>query len=439
MWMQNKRSILSLLILLTAVMTLQAQMIEVTDFKQLHKSLFIPLIIKQNYTTDKHMATIDFFTPQQGFTFKAGGKTDVAPEEGDGFVTLLVPDKTSSILISHPTFGSLWWRVPGTTLRKKKHYTASILTTDPSTPLKVERQWVILYTDPANAIVTVDSTLHRTRSGYVKAYLPVGEHTFRVESPFYEEQTGSFNLTDSSRLDLSVKLQPAYSRLSVTLPFPALTAFVDGIQLPRGASQRLAEGPHRVTVRNGSEILYDKNIRLEKAEKRTLKITKDDLVPLRHRSRSLSAGIGAQDYTEAASLTLVAPDSITEILIDREPAGIGEWSGSITAGSHALQTRREGVESPVTWIGLEEGEELTVELPTATVGLGNLNVSCNVIDAEVWIGKALIGHTPCVITNLPAHNPVRVRVVKRGYRDMEKTVTLTPNSLTDINFRLKKK
>ena len=78
-----------------------AQKIGVEGFKKVKKDLLnqTPLPV------DKTQATMDFLTDEKGFTFKADGKIDVQPEEGDGKITVLTPHKTKFLLIKHPDYG----------------------------------------------------------------------------------------------------------------------------------------------------------------------------------------------------------------------------------------------------------------------------------------------------------------------------------------------
>lgn len=62
---------------------------------------------------DKKLATFDLKTDEKGFTFKADGITDIKAKEGDGKLTLLTPHKTKFLVIKHPDYGQITWKVPG--------------------------------------------------------------------------------------------------------------------------------------------------------------------------------------------------------------------------------------------------------------------------------------------------------------------------------------
>ena len=122
-------------ILLIAVLSLPcvAQKISIGQFKR----VTFDLATKKMFPVDKKMATLDLKTDEKGFTFKADGKTEIAAQEGDGQITLLAPHKTAFILVKHPEYGQLIWKVPGKGLKKKKHYQAIMQTDKPGKEYKL--------------------------------------------------------------------------------------------------------------------------------------------------------------------------------------------------------------------------------------------------------------------------------------------------------------
>ena len=137
-------------ILLIAILSLPcvAQKISIGQFKRVK----FDFAKKKMYPVDKKMATLDLKTDEKGFTFKADGKTEIAAQEGDGQITLLAPHKTAFILVKHPEYGQLIWKVPGKGLRKKKHYQAIMQTDKPGKEYKLSKQWVVFQVIPENAI-----------------------------------------------------------------------------------------------------------------------------------------------------------------------------------------------------------------------------------------------------------------------------------------------
>ena len=244
----------------------KAQPMRIEQFKRLKR----PFWKKSQVAVDKQLALLDLRTEEKGFTFLAEGKDPAQAEEGKGIITLKVPDKTRHITIKHPEYGNFTWRVPPKYLRRKNHYQATLEVAD---SLK-KKQWVVFHIDPKDAILHVDSTTYLLRQGTLEKQLTKGRHAYRVEAPFYEAVADSFTVPDSTRLTLNLRLQPAYSYLTVQTPWPDSVIYVDGCPVGRevGTSQRLIAGSHRLTVFTGKTCRHDAYIELERAEKKTVRI-----------------------------------------------------------------------------------------------------------------------------------------------------------------------
>ena len=113
------RTIIILLAILWGVFPhVNAQQIRVEDFVRLKK----PFLGTKTYQTDKQYVLLDLYTQESGFEFLLG-KQPIEVQEGDGFLTLTLPDKTRHFTIKHPNYGQLIWKAPEE-LRRKKHYQA---------------------------------------------------------------------------------------------------------------------------------------------------------------------------------------------------------------------------------------------------------------------------------------------------------------------------
>ena len=108
---------LTIIGLLILTLTVTAQQMEIQDFKKQSKGV----LNIHHVVTDKQQAIIDLKTGENGFTFLANGKTEVQAEESDGAFSLKVPHKTTFLVVKHPDYGQLTWKVPGKGLKKKQH------------------------------------------------------------------------------------------------------------------------------------------------------------------------------------------------------------------------------------------------------------------------------------------------------------------------------
>lgn len=418
-----------------------AQQMRIESFSRVRAS-----IIKQTKPAiDKQFALLDLSTEQKGFTFMADGKNKATAEEGDGIITVKLPHKTRYVTVKHPDFGIYTWRVPGKGLRKKRHYRATLFANTADKEYRLGWQWVQISISPENAVLHIDSTTYLIRDGGKTLRLPVGKHTYQVESPFYEAVNDTFVLTDTTKLRLEVSLQPTYSYLTVMTPMRKAEIRIDGQTIGRGSavSRRLAEGSHRLAVYVRGTCYYDEPFTIGRSEKKTITLTEPELqpkLPTKKHGKAVVSGQRAAVSRQAISapVTLNAADDSTEIWLNREKVGVGKWSGQLNAGFYIVTTRKDRVDSEVIqfWITDESPLELNLAVPETSMGM--LNIYSNVEGAEIYIDGKCVGETPCVVKGLPTSRDCNITIVKQGYKKVRKKVRPRGNDLTDVYVKLKK-
>ena len=438
-------------ILLIAILSLPcvAQKISIGQFKRVK----FDFAKKKMYPVDKKMATLDLKTDEKGFTFKADGKTEIAAQEGDGQITLLAPHKTAFILVKHPEYGQLIWKVPGKGLRKKKHYQAIMQTDKPGKEYKLSKQWVVFQVIPENAILQVDSTVALVRDGTAQFELPLGKHGYHAEAPFYEELSDSVEVVDSAKLVVPVVLQSVYSYLTVKLPIAEGLIFVDSEPIGKGeaTSGHLQPGDHHLIVMQEETCLADTVINMGVGEKKVLALKTSDL-----RARPLMArAINPQPIEEVkdstvtdslaavpqdslkAPVTITAPDAETQIWLNREPLAYGKWEGQLRIGFYSVSTLKEGLESKPIFLWVDDTLPKVVDLSLPKASYGVLNIHSNVVGATILINRVEVGVTPCILENLPATVACKIQLKKKGYRDAAITVMPVPNDMLNVEINMK--
>ena len=438
-------------ILLIAILSLPcvAQKISIGQFKRVK----FDFAKKKMYPVDKKMATLDLKTDEKGFTFKADGKTEIAAQEGDGQITLLAPHKTAFILVKHPEYGQLIWKVPGKGLRKKKHYQAIMQTDKPGKEYKLSKQWVVFQVIPENAILQVDSTVALVRDGTAQFELPLGKHGYHAEAPFYEELSDSVEVVDSAKLVVPVVLQSVYSYLTVKLPIAEGLIFIDSEPIGKGeaTSGHLQPGDHHLIVMQEETCLADTVINMGVGEKKVLALKASDL-----RARPLMArAINPQPIEEVkdstvtdslaavpqdslkAPVTITAPDAETQIWLNREPLAYGKWEGQLGIGFYSVSTVKEGLESKPIFLWVDDTLPKVVDLSLPKASYGVLNIHSNVVGATILINRVEVGVTPCILENLPATVACKILLKKKGYRDAAITVMPVPNDMLNVEINMK--
>ena len=423
---------------------------EVNGFSRLKR----PIWNRSKVAIDKQKAIIDLTTTEKGFTFMTDGKDGAETAEGEGIITVKTPHKTRFLTIKHEKYGQLTWRVPTKYLKRKQHYHATLLANDPTKAYKPQRQWVVIDIDPHNAIVRMDSTTTLINNGQYTAYLPLGTHTCQVESPFYESLTDSFHLSDTARVIISAKLQPAYSYVTVNTPWKQGEIYIDGLYVGKGSgtSRRMQEGQHRLSIFQYSNCIYDGTFTIDRVEKQTITLTNSDFNPtaLKKPGSGLSATVSVPvqattspprpqalyDATIQAPVTLKAPDTDTEIWVDRERVGKGEWSGKLNQGYHIINTMKDGIESPtaVLWISDSNPQQLDLAVPEVSNAV--LNIHSNVTGADIYINNERRGNTPLIVQQLPADKKYTVCLKKEGYKDAKVTIVPQGNTMTEVKIKM---
>ena len=430
-----------------AVFPVMAQRMHVEDFGRYKK----PFLHKASFTTDKRQALLDFFTNEKGFQFFVED-APVAATEGEGMVTLALPHRTGSLIIKHPVYGQLAWKVPNGVLKKKKHYHAYLHTESLEKEFRQQKQWALISTVPERAIVYVDTVIHPLLDGNLSLYLPLGRHVCRIESPFYQTLNDTIELTDIVRFEKRYVLQPFYAYLTVETDWPDARICLDGdsLGLQRVETSRLMPGRYRLTVNLGASLYYEQRLELANAARKVVDLHGLELRPFPQLGQSIEmsgfpdevladsmASDGLQEQSgQWADVHITAFDADTEIWLNRERLGQGEWRGNLAPGFYAVSSRKEGLDSRTDFFWVDAGKSVELNLISPLADYGLLNVSCDEVDATVFLNGLAIGSAPCVLRNLPVGRTYRVRLVK-GRKAAETLVRLRGNDIVNVKLKLK--
>ena len=436
---------------------MMAQRMRVEDLGRYKK----PFLKKASFTTDKRFALLDLITNEKGFEFLTGGVA-VETTESEGLVTLSLPHKCDFLTIKHPVYGQYTWKV-SEALKRKKHYHAYLYTESLDKEYRQEKQWALLTVRPERAIVYVDSVMYQVQDGQLSLYLPIGKHPCRIESPFYMPLSDTIELTDSARLEKRFVLESFYAYLTVETDLTDVRILLDGkpIGSVRAETGRLRPGRYRLTIEKDDWTYYDRLIEIANAERKVIDLRGVALRPSR-RCESLpeqasflsdsslvaevvseegktSASVLQGDTTLASTVSdvhITAFDAETEIWLNRELVGRGEWQGKLAPGFYSVSSRKEGLESRTDffWVEADKMMELNLISPKADYGL--LNVSCDEIDAAIFLNGLAVGFTPCVLRNLPIDRTYRIRLVK-GRKEVERVIHLRGNDIVNLKLKLK--
>ncbi len=455
----TKRLLLTVCLLMGIVLPMGAQQLSVEEFKRVRKYW----LSSRQVAKDKQMAILELETNEKGFVITANGQDPAAVEEGEGVLTVKVPDKTRFLVIKHPDYGQTYWK-PEKPLRRKKHYRAYLNTSSPKKLFQPGRQWAVFLISPDNAILTVDSTMYKVRDGKAPCYLSLGTHQYKVESPFHQTVQDSVVLSDTARATIQVDLQPFYSYLTVRTPSADFLIDVDGQYIGAGeaTSGHLSPGSHLLTIRSrkSNKVYYhEERVTLPPSQKVTVEIGADQLrrpYLLADRETNAMVPVNLTDTDLAAvdsmtqqsapvvpgaktPVTLIAPNDSMEIWLNRDLVSIGSWQGELQEGFYMLETRQHDITTDPVYFWVERDFPLTLNLSAPEAEYGMLNVHSNTVDADIYINKVRVGTTPAIIEGLPARKEYQVELRKTGFKSRAKKVKVRANDLVDVKISLKRK
>ncbi len=255
--------------------------------------------------------------------------------------------------------------------------------------MAMSQQWVTFVIRPENVIFTVDGTRMVIRNGQAKMLLTPGTHRYSAESPYFEPLADTFDLKDTARCDIYVVMQAAYSYIDVDTHHENADIYVDRRNIGKGRSVscRVTAGDHRLTVVDDTICLFDGRVVLERAEKRHVDVSMLNVTPFRW-----------------------------------NPA---RWQIQLSA---------------MTEDGMPPDSTLMDEAHTQMeLGECGVNVICNVAGADIYIDGMFAGTAPLVIHGLVAGRKYLVTLQKDGYRNVSATFSAEPDSVVEVELKMKKK
>ena len=150
-----------------------------------------------------------------------------------------------------------------------------------------------------------------------------------------------------------------------------------------------------------------------------------------------------QKYTEKVplrpnygTLTLKAAAG-TDIYIDGEKVGTGQWSGILSPGNYNVECQLRAHKNSIKTVRVNEGDKLTVQLDAPTPITGTLSLQSSPLGATVAIDGKECGTTPEDFAGLliGAH---KITVSKSGYKSVSVDIEIKEAETTEQSVTLEK-
>lgn len=214
-----QRILTSLTISILCLCTAFAQNISVASFSMLENDLTAntqgTIVYDQN---GEKCALIKVETTQTGFTFDAGSLGVVKTEQHTAEVWVYVPEGVKRLTISHPQLGIVRDYDLGVSVQKAKTYLLKLTTGKVTTVVEdvVTSQFLIIRTEPANAMVMVNDDVWNVFDGVARKWIPFGTYTYSVMAQDYFPEVGQVSVNRSTeKTEIVVVLKPNFTTITL--------------------------------------------------------------------------------------------------------------------------------------------------------------------------------------------------------------------------------
>ena len=396
----------------------EAQQISVQSFRKLENDLSARGNEGRTDQNGDRCAIIKVVTPETDFVFEPDALGTMGTAQKTGEIWLYVPYGAKRLTIKHPHLGILRNYAYPEQIEKAGVYEMVLTTGRVRTVVEEEvgGQWLVITTEPQDAMVYIDEIYEAAEAGRVQKFLPLGRHTYRVDCALYHPEAGQVELSAENKRELSVRMRPAFGYVKVNSePEAGARVLIDGEEVGQTPyrSGRLKSGEHRLEV---VKAMYT-------PVQQTIRITDGDTLPV---TLEMPANYG--------ELTLTT-DREAEIWINNEKRGQGEWNGRLNAGMYVVEARRLAHRSVRQAIEIKAGEkrELTIGSPEPVYGIVNINSDPG--GADILLNGEAYGTTPRIIREvLIGEN--KVELIKPGYEKITRSCTVEEGKVLTLDLTL---
>ena len=275
--------------------------------------------------------------------------------------------------------------------------------------------YLVINADQDNAAIYIDGNYVGDKEAS-RSFEIGSKHTWKIDCKLYHSESGEVTITSGDAIEISKTLRPAYGYINVTTnPEMNAVVFIDNERVGTTPykSDKMPSGTYSVRI---VKEMYD-------AVENTF-IIEDGATTLAE--MNLSA-----DFMK---LTVKAdPDS--DIYIDSEYKGKGEWNGEVLFGTHYLEARKENHKPAVMKVELDKNStnEFVLENPRPITG--HIDINTSPMKADIYLDGKHYGTTPKVISNIiiGVH---KLELEKDGYVALEKDIVVEEGEMLSLNEKL---
>lgn len=349
------------------------------------------------------------------FTFKGNLATffDVHFEPGEIYLYVSAAAATF-IEIIHDDFGKTEFTLPYD-LCEFCGYEMVIVRPNVDYDNMPQINYLVINADQDNAAIYIDGNYVGDKEAS-RSFEIGSKHTWKIDCKLYHSESGEVTITSGDAIEISKTLRPAYGYINVTTnPEMNAVVFIDNERVGTTPykSDKMPSGTYSVRI---VKEMYD-------AVENTF-IIEDGATTLAE--MSLSAGF--------MKLTVKAdPDS--DIYIDSEYKGKGEWNGEVLFGTHYLEARKENHKPAVMKVELDKNSTGEIVLETPRPITGHIDINTSPMKADIYLDGKHYGTTPKVISNIIIGEH-KLKLEKDGYVTLEKDIVVEEGEMLSLNEKL---
>lgn len=407
------------IIFLTSWYSLSSQNIAVASFRLLPNDLDA----RVNYPTKDQngdvCAIIKVVTTESGFGWDGDQLGIMKIEKKLSEYWLYVPYGAKRLTIQHEKLGQLRDYIYPESITKATVYEMVLLSGKVKTIIEegLLTIWLTIRSNPEGAEIYINDVLKGLTPLGVK--LVPGKYSYRIEKSLYYNFAGIIEISGKEKdgkKDLPVDLKPAFGIVKInSLPEQGAKVLIDDVETGRNTpfiGERIKSGKHKITLKK--ELYQPKSIELTLKDGETI----EEIITMN------------PNFANVTITTIPNAD----IYIDGEFKAKNRYQGRIAGGVITVEARKENYYTDKKDKEIAAGDEVTINLKVQPK-MGNIEIVSNPIDAKIFLNNEEKGVTPITLQKQLAGN-YELKLEKKGYRTVIKSITIDEGKTTDVNERL---
>lgn len=351
------------------------------------------------------------------FIFKGNLATffDVQFEPSEIYL-YITAEAANFIEIHHPDYGKTEYWLPET-LKPYCGYEMVVQyvpLVNEQEEIKPQNTYLIVSTDQDDAVIYIDGEYVGIKEA--SKSLAIGTtHEWRIECDLYHSECGSLIVNEKTEINKS--LRPAYGFVNVTSqPENGALVFVN--------NKKVGETPYQSDKLSSGSY--------------TVKVMKD----MFHVTEKTIEVVDGQTTNAVLNMTAnfvnvtINTDSQSDIYVDEEYKGKGQWMGRLSDGIHFAEVKKASHETSIRNIDLVLGNDVTFTIEAPKPIYGFLDINSDPMKADIYIDGKHYGQTPSVINNILVGKH-ELMLEKEGYSYFAKNITIVKEETLFLEETLK--